>query len=399
MISIRDIDVRGKRVLIRSDLNVPLDAMDGKAHQRVRAAMETIRYALSENAAVLVVSHVGRPVEGDAEERYSLKPMVAQLSSMLDAQVAFATEWIHGVDLRCGAVTLGENVRFLPGEYRNDGNLARRMAELCDVFVMDAFGAAHRSQASTVGVCEFAPISCAGLLLEHEVLSLETALRDPARPVVSIVGGAKVADKLLALQRLAELSDVLIVGGGIANTFLAASGKPVGNSLCEPELFDIARAVIDSTEASGCELPLPVDAVVARSIDDQSGAAEKPVEETASTDMIFDIGNVTSEVYRQRVMDARTIIWNGPVGVFERRAFSGGTEALVHAVTKSAAHSAVGGGDTLAAVDRFGSLDDITYASTGGGAFLEYVQGNALPAIEMLESVARHVEVAESVRA
>ena len=391
MISVNHVDLSGKRVLVRADLNVPIEDGAVASAERIKAAMPTIRHALDRDAAVQVMSHLGRPQEGAAEPRYSLRPVADYLASRLDEEVHFYADWIDGVAVKRGTVAVFENVRFLRGELANDASLGRKMASLCDVFVMDAFACAHRFQASTCAVGQFAPVACSGLLLERELQALDAVLTEPERPVVSIVGGAKVADKLPVLRRLAEISDTLIVGGGIANTFLAATGNQVASSLFEPDLLDEALAIASVAKANQCRLPLPVDVAVSQSIDDADGAQLKTIEQVSGGDMIFDIGASTIKRYSECLRDAGTILWNGPVGVFERPAFSEGTRAMADAVAASSAYSVAGGGDTLAALDRFGRIDDISYVSTGGGAFLDYVQGKPLPAVDMLKDVqARH---------
>ncbi len=386
MLSIKKVDLQDRRVLIRADLNVPVENGVVRSSERINASLKTINYALKHGAAVQVMSHFGRPKEGQTDDRYSLRPVANFLQQVLGRKVEFISDWRHTNGTEPGTVAVLENVRFLTGETSNDKSLSRRMAKLCDVFVMDAFGAAHRKHASTVGVMEFAPKSCAGLLLKREVKSLKKALNKPCAPVVSIVGGAKVADKLPALRRLAQMSDTLIVGGGIANTFLHATGYPVGSSLHEPELKQVANEVLELSKQHNCEIPMPVDVIVSEAIDDYDRASQKRIEDIDKDDMIFDIGSQTCQIYSKRLMDAGTIIWNGPVGVFERAAYSKGTRAIAKTVGESSAFSVAGGGDTLSALNQFGKIDEVSYVSTGGGAFLEYIQGRSLPAIEMLEN-------------
>ncbi len=384
MLGIKDVEVESRRVLIRADLNVPIENGAVASAERISAALPTIRHALERGAAVQVMSHLGRPQEGSADPEFSLRPVAARLQQELGAKVRFIDEWIDGVPVACGEVALFENVRFLPGETGNEQSLGRRMAQLCDVYVMDAFGSAHRAHASTCAVAGFAPISCAGLLLGREIESLNAALEQPRRPVVSIVGGAKVADKLPVLRRLAELSDNLIVGGGIANTFLAAAGHPIARSLHEPHLLDTAREIMAASDAKGCQIPLPSDVVVADAIDNAESTRNLQIDDVSGGDMIFDIGSDTRSAYRAMLLDAGTILWNGPAGVFERELFEKGTKAIARAVAESSAYSVAGGGDTLAALGKFGRIEDVSYICTGGGAFLDYVQGKTLPAIEAL---------------
>ena len=384
MISIRELDLAGKKVMVRADLNEPLQDKIVQSEERIRASLETIRYALAHNAAVLVISHLGRPQEGQFSEEFSLAPVAQRLFELLEIEGKFLSEWINGCNLEPGQLAVGENVRFLAGERRNDADLCRRMAAHCDIFVMDAFGTAHRVQASTEGVIHHAPLACCGILLEREIVSLDAALDNPATPVVAIVGGAKIRDKLPILHQLSDLSDTLIVGGGIANTFLAASGCNVGNSLFEPDYIDEAQDILKTASENGCEIPLPVDVVVSPSLDDAEVATQKSVDNVTSNDMIFDVGSMTTELYAKLIHDAGTIIWNGPVGVFEHPSFSEGTKSLAESVTQSNAYSVAGGGDTLTALNQFDLIDRVSYATTGGGAFLEYVRAGSLPAIEAL---------------
>lgn len=374
-----DVDLAGCRVLIRQDLNVPIKDGQVTSDARIRAALPTLKAALSAGAAVMVMSHLGRPVEGEYDEQFSLEPVAKHLETLLGQPVTLARDWIDGVECQPGQIVLCENVRFLPGEKKDDAQLAAKMAALCDVYVMDAFGTAHRAQASTHGVGLAAPIACAGPLLAGELDALEQALADPARPLYAIVGGSKVSTKLDVLNRLAEICDGLILGGGIANTFLAAAGHPVGASLYEPDLVDTARALMDKTD-----IPLPSDVRVAKSFSDSEPAVIKPVAEVLADDQILDIGPNAEAALREQIMNAGTVLWNGPLGVFEFANFSSGTCALGQAIADSAAFSVAGGGDTLAAIDQFGLTDNVSYISTGGGAFLEYVEGKTLPAVAML---------------
>jgi phosphoglycerate kinase len=378
-----DVDLGGKRVLIREDFNVPVADGVVTSDVRIRAALPTIEVALEAGAAVMLMSHLGRPVEGQPEQKYSLQPVAERLAELLGREVALVTDWIEGVDIEPGVVVLLENVRFLEGEKASDEALARKMADLCDVFVMDAFGTAHRAQASTYGVAEYAPVACAGPLLAAELDALAKALDNPARPFVAIVGGSKVSTKLTVLDALAGIVDYLIVGGGIANTFIAAAGHGVGKSLYEAEMLDVARELA-TPRAGRAEIPVPTDVVVAEEFADVAGTT-KIVETVASDEMILDIGPEAAARFADIVAAAGTIIWNGPVGVFEFDNFGGGTEALAKAIAKSDAFSVAGGGDTLAAIDKYGVAESISYISTGGGAFLEFVEGKKLPAVEILE--------------
>ncbi len=374
-----DVDLAGRRVLIRQDLNVPIKDGQVTSDARILAALPTLQAALSAGAAVLVMSHLGRPVEGEYDDQFSLEPVAKHLEVLLGQPVTLARDWIDGVECQLGQIVLCENVRFLPGEKKDDAQLAAKMAALCDVYVMDAFGTAHRAQASTHGVGLAAPIACAGPLLAGELDALEQALADPARPLYAIVGGSKVSTKLDVLNRLAEICDGLILGGGIANTFLAAAGHPVGASLYEPDLVDTARALMGKTD-----IPLPADVRVAKSFSDSEPAVIKPVAEVLADDQILDIGPDAEAALREQIMNAGTVLWNGPLGVFEFANFASGTRALGQAIADSAAFSVAGGGDTLAAIDQFGLTDNVSYISTGGGAFLEYVEGKPLPAVAML---------------
>ena len=384
VIKMTDIDLSGKRVLIREDLNVPVADGVVTSDARIQAALPTIKAALAANAAVMLVSHLGRPTEGQPEEKYSLQPVADLLSTLLRQDVALVNDWIDGVDVEPGSVVLLENVRFLAGEKACDETLARQMAALCDVFVMDAFGTAHRAQASTYGVAEFAPVACAGPLLARELEALGKAMTNPARPFVAIVGGSKVSTKLTVLDALAGIVDSLIVGGGIANTFIAAAGHGVGKSLHEPDMLDIASNLVAAGEGRA-DIPLPVDVVVADEFSADAEPITKSVDEVAYDDLILDIGPETAERFAKILAGAGTIIWNGPVGVFEFDAFGGGTKTLAEAIADSDAFSVAGGGDTLAAIDKYGVADHISYISTGGGAFLEFVEGKELPAVAMLE--------------
>lgn len=382
--NMRDIDLSGKRVLIREDLNVPVS--DGKitSDARIQAALPTLTQALAANAAVMVMSHLGRPVEGQPAKEFSLKPVADHLSSLLGMEVPLVSEWIDGVDVLPGQLVLLENVRFLVGEKACDDELAKRMASLCDVFVMDAFGTAHRAQASTYGVARFAPQACAGQLLSAELQALGKALDNPVRPMVAIVGGSKVSTKLSVLDALGSIVDQLIVGGGIANTFIAAAGNNVGKSLYEADMLDTAAAL--STAGVGrAAVPIPTDVVVADRFAEDAAATVKAVVDVSDNELILDLGPETSAEFAKLLENAGTIIWNGPVGVFEFDQFGEGTRVLAEAIAGSGAFSIAGGGDTLAAIDKYGVAEGISYISTGGGAFLEFVEGKTLPAVEILQ--------------
>ncbi|HEX4267014.1 MAG TPA: phosphoglycerate kinase [Steroidobacteraceae bacterium] len=384
-----DLDLRGKRVLIREDLNVPVQDGEVTSDARIRAALPTIRHALDKHAKVFILSHLGRPEEGKVDEALSLKPVAARLSDLLGKAVPLRRDWLDGVDCEAGSAVLCENVRFNKGEKKDDPALARRMADLCDVFVMDAFGTAHRAEASTHGVVKFAKSACAGPLLVGELEALERALEKPARPLVAIVAGSKVSTKLTVLECLLAKVDKLIVGGGIANTFLAAAGVAVGKSLYEPELLDVARRLTTQARARGAEIPLPTDVVVAKEIAATAHADVRSIHEVGPDERILDIGPDTAERLSGMLQSAGTIIWNGPVGVFEFEQFGEGTRAIAQAIARSKAFSLAGGGDTLAAIEKYKIEDGISYISTGGGAFLEFVEGKKLPAVAALEDRAR----------
>ena len=381
-----DLDLAGKRVLIREDLNVPVK--DGRitSEQRILAALPTLRMALEKGAAVMVTSHLGRPKEGVWTPEDSLAPVAARLGELLGRDVPLVRDWVDGVDVTPGQLVLLENCRMNVGEKGDDEALSRRYAALCDVYVMDAFGTAHRAQASTHGAIRFAETACGGPLLMAELDALAKALEHPARPMLAIVAGSKVSTKLELLGSLVGKVDQLIVGGGIANTFIAAVGHPVGTSLCEPDLLDTARAILADAKARGADIPIPTDVVVAPRFAADAPATVKPVGEVDGDDMILDIGPDTAKRYAERVGNAGTVVWNGPVGVFEFDAFANGTEVLARAIAASGAFSIAGGGDTLAAVDKYGIADDISYISTGGGAFLEFLEGKELPAVVALKA-------------
>ena len=380
-----DVDLRGKRVLIREDLNVPVKNGVVTSDARIRASLPTIRAAHTAGARVILMSHLGRPEEGVPAEEFSLAPVAARLAELLGLKVRFEREWLDGVACEPGEIVLVENVRFNKGEKKNKDELAQKMAKLCDVYVMDAFATAHRAEASTHGVAKFAPIACAGPLLTGELEALEKALGNPKRPLVAIVGGSKVSTKLTVLENLLGKVDKLIVGGGIANTFLAAAGRPIGKSLYEADMVDIARALLERSKASGVEIPLPTDVVVAKEFAASAEADVKPVVDVAADEMILDIGPDTAERFAAALGGAGTVVWNGPVGVFEFDQFGEGTRVLAQAVARSPAFSIAGGGDTIAAIEKYGVGQDISYISTAGGAFLEFLEGKTLPAVEVLE--------------
>ena len=385
VLKMTDQDLAAKRVLIREDLNVPVKEGVVTSDARIRAALPTIKAGVDAGARVMLMSHLGRPMEGQFESTYSLRPVAEHLGALLNQSVRLAPDWLDGVEVEEGEVVLCENVRFNTGEKADDEGLARKMAALCDVFVMDAFGTAHRAQASTHGVARFAPVACAGPLLATELEALGKALDSPARPMAAIVGGSKVSTKLTVLESLSHVVDQLIPGGGIANTFIAAAGYPVGNSLVERDLIDQAKKLIDDAAASGGEIPIPTDVVVGKTFSADTPAIIKTVSEVAKDDMIFDIGPQTAARFARMMHDAGTIVWNGPVGVFEFDQFGEGTRILGEAIAGSSAFSIAGGGDTLAAVDKYNIAQDISYISTGGGAFLEFLEGKTLPAVAMLE--------------
>ncbi len=389
MIKLQQVDLYEKRVLIRADLNVSGEASNIRSDNRIRASIDTIKYVREANGAALVISHFGRPKEGCFEERFSLEPIARRIEELLDCKILFLTDWLSHSEVPPGQIAVCENVRFLNGETSCSESLSRQMADICDVFVLDAFGTAHRDHASLTRVVDFVDTACLGLLCQYELDSLQLALDNPIQPVTAIVGGSKIDGKLQALRRLSQLSSSLIVGGGIANTFLASQGFKVGNSLYEPELLEVAAEVINFAQQNNCEIPLPLDVVVAPSLSDGENSCVKKIDQVTENDMIFDIGPLTRQLYCEMIKKSKTIIWNGPVGVFEVPHFEAGTRALADCVTNQSVFSAVGGGDTLAALEQFGVVDQISYASTGGGAFLEYVQGNELPAIAALK---RHAE-------
>jgi phosphoglycerate kinase len=382
-----ELDLRGKRVFIRADLNVPQDD-DGRITDdtRIRASVEGIRQALAKGAAVMVTSHLGRPKEGEFSEADSLAPVAKRLGELLGREVPLARDWLDGVEVKPGEVVLLENCRFNKGEKKNDEALSRKMATLCDVYVNDAFGTAHRAEATTHGIARFAPAACAGPLLAAELDALGRALANPKRPLVAIVAGSKVSTKLTILKSLSRRVDQLIVGGGIANTFMLAAGLPIGKSLCEADLAPEAKEIMVLMQARGAAVPIPEDVVVGESFAADTKATVKAARDVADGDMILDIGPATARSYAAVLAKAGTIVWNGPVGVFEFDAFGNGTRAVAEAIAASQAFSIAGGGDTLAAISKYGVQDRIGYISTGGGAFLEFLEGKTLPAVEVLES-------------
>ena len=385
VIKMTDLDLNGKRVFIRADLNVPVK--DGKvtSDARIRATIPTLKLALEKGAKVMVTSHLGRPTEGEFNPEDSLQPVVDYLNEHLDVPVRLVRDYLNGVDVNAGEIVVLENVRINKGEKKNDPELGKKYAALCDVFVMDAFGTAHRAQASTYGVAEFAPVACAGPLLAAELDALGKALKEPARPMVAIVGGSKVSTKLEVLNSLSKIADQIIVGGGIANTFIAAAGHNVGKSLYEADLIPVAKELAASTD-----IPVPVDVRVGTEFSETAPATEKSVTEVKDDESIFDIGDKSAAQLAEIIKNAKTVLWNGPVGVFEFPNFRKGTEIISHAIANSDAFSIAGGGDTLAAIDLFGIADKISYISTGGGAFLEFVEGKVLPAVEILEKRAKN---------
>ncbi|WP_188247985.1 phosphoglycerate kinase [Stenotrophomonas maltophilia] len=386
IVRMTDLDLSGKRVLIRQDLNVPIENGRITSEQRITASLPTLKRALEQGAAVMVTSHLGRPKEGVWSEADSLAPVAQRLSELLGRDVPLVRDWVDGVDVQPGQLVLLENCRMNVGEGKDDEALSKKYAALCDVFVMDAFGTAHRAQASTHGVIRFAPVAAGGPLLMAELDALAQALDAPAKPLLAIVAGSKVSTKLELLANLVGKVDQLIVGGGIANTFIAAAGYNVGKSLYEPDLLDTAKKIVADAKARGADIPLPVDVVTAKQFLPDAAAEVKAVDAVAEDDLILDIGPQTAAQYAQLIEKAGSVVWNGPVGVFEFEAFSKGTEALARAIASSKAFSIAGGGDTLAAVDKFDIAGDVSYISTGGGAFLEFLEGKTLPAVAALDA-------------
>ncbi|MDO6708048.1 phosphoglycerate kinase [Photobacterium sp. 1_MG-2023] len=384
VIKMTDLDLAGKRVLIRADLNVPVKEGKVTSDARILASLPTIQHCLAAGAKVMVTSHLGRPTEGEYAEEFSLQPVVNYLQGALDCDVKLAKDYLNGLDLNAGELVVLENVRFNAGEKKNDEALSKKYAALCDIFVMDAFGTAHRAQASTHGVGMFAAVACAGPLLAAELEALGKALDNPARPMVAIVGGSKVSTKLTVLESLAKIADQVVVGGGIANTFIAAEGYGVGKSLYEADLVDTAKALMAQTD-----VPVATDVVCAKEFSESAEATIKAANDIAEDDMVLDIGPDSAAELARIIKDAKTILWNGPVGVFEIEQFGKGTEVVSKAIAESAGFSIAGGGDTLAAIDKYGIKDKVSYISTGGGAFLEFVEGKKLPAVAMLEERAK----------
>ncbi len=391
VLKLADLDVRGKRVFIRADFNVPQDdAGNITEDTRIRAALPTLKYCLENGAAVMVTSHLGRPTEGELKPEDTLMPVAVRLGQLLGKPVRLVADWVEGgFKVAPGEIVLLENCRCNKGEKKNNDELAQKMARLCDIYVNDAFGTAHRAEATTHGIARFAPVACAGFLMGGEIDALSRALENPKRPLVAIVAGAKVSTKLTILKSLADKVDQLIVGGGIANTFLLATGKRIGDSLAEPNLVNEAHAIMDMMKERGAEVPLPVDVVVADEVSSMARGAKVPVDEVAPHDRILDVGPKTAAKLADIIAHAGTIVWNGPIGVFELDQFAGGTKMLASAIAHSDGFSLAGGGDTLAAIAKFHIAQDVDYISTGGGAFLEFLEGKKLPAIEVLESRAK----------
>lgn len=398
LVKIADLDLSGKTVLIREDYNVPVKDGIVSNDVRIKASLPTLNQVLEAGAKIILVSHLGRPVAGEFDEAFSLAPVAKSLGDLLGQEVPLIKDWTNGVDMSQHNIVLCENARFEKGETKNEETLSRKMAQLCQVYINDAFATAHRAQASTHGVAKYATISAAGPLLISELKALTKALRDPAKPVIAVVGGAKVSTKLTILETLSEKVDQLIVGGGIVNTFLKAAGYEVGKSLYEPDLVDVAKKLMQQAETNGCQIPLPVDVVCGKAFDEATPAVTKPVNDIESDDMIMDVGPETSKQLDEIISRAKTIVWNGPLGVFEFDQFSQGTEKLANAIANSDAFSIAGGGDTIAAISKFNVEKDISYISTGGGAFLEFLEGKKLPAIEILEEAARAWTAMEKAR-
>lgn len=392
-LTMQQVNLNQQRVIIREDFNVPIENGVITSDARIKAALPTIQYALQAKARVLILSHLGRPKEGVVDPDLSLAPIAKRLGELLNLPVRLLDHWLDGVAINPGEVALAENVRFLTGESANDAVLAQRMAAVCDVFVMDAFAVAHRANASSTGIAEYAPTACAGLLLAEEIHALTCALQSPKHPLLAIVGGAKVSTKLAVLSELLKKVDQLIVGGGIANTLLAAKGYNVGRSLFEADFLSQARQLMAQAQTQGCQIPLPIDVVVGNEFSAQAIAQTKLIESITSDDMILDIGPQTQNLYQQLVNQAGTILWNGPVGVFEWPQFCQGTASLASAIAQSQAYSLVGGGDTIAALEKFGLANKISYISTGGGAFIEFIEGKTLPALAVLAKRATEIHI------
>lgn len=398
LVKIADLDLSGKTVLIREDYNVPVKNGVVTSDVRIRATLPTLKEVLEAGAKIILVSHLGRPVAGEYDEAFSLAPVAKSLSEFLNMDVPLIKDWINGIDMTDHQVVLCENARFEAGETKNDDDLSRKMAQLCQVYINDAFATAHRAQASTHGVAKYAAVSAAGPLLIEELKSLSKALREPEKPVIAIVGGSKVSSKLTILETLSEKVDQLIVGGGIVNTFLKAAGYEVGKSLYEADLVDVASKLMKQAEENGCQIPLPTDVICGKEFDENTKAVTKSVNDIEADDMIMDIGPETAKQLNDVIKNAKTIVWNGPLGVFEFDQFNTGTESLAKAIARSEAYSIAGGGDTIAAITKFNVENDISYISTGGGAFLEFLEGKKLPAIEILEEAARAWEAMEKAR-
>lgn len=398
LVKIADLDLTGKTVLVREDYNVPLKNGEVADDTRIRATLPTIQQLLEAGARIILVSHLGRPKAGEYDDKFSMAPVAKRLSELLGYNVPLIRDWVNNFDMGDNNVVLCENARFEKGETEDDEALSRKMAQMCQVYINDAFATAHRAQASTHGVAKYAAVAAAGPLLINELKALTKALREPAKPVVAIVGGAKVSTKLTILESLSEKVDQLIVGGGIVNTFLKAAGYEIGKSLYEPDLVDVARRLMDKARSQGCEIPLPVDVVCGKEFDENTLAVTKPVADVEADDMIMDVGPETSEILNSHIERARTIVWNGPLGVFEFEQFSQGTKSLANAIANSDAYSIAGGGDTIAAISKFNVAEGISYISTGGGAFLEFLEGKKLPAIVLLEEAARAWAAMEQAR-
>jgi len=386
MLRMYDLDLTDKKVLIREDLNVPILNGEITSDARIRAILPTLEIALKANCAILIMSHLGRPTEGEFNSDYSLKPLAGYLSKLINKDVKFISDWHNDIDVACGEIALLENVRFEIGENKNDEVLSQKMAELCDIFIMDAFACAHRAHASTCGVIKYAKTACAGPLLTKELEALELSFKEPKKPIIAIVGGSKVSTKLGVLQSLSGLVDYLILGGGIANTFIKAGGRDIGNSLCEDSMLEVAKSMLLDSDSS-CQIPSIIDVVVAKEFNAESKASIRMIEDVESDDLILDIGPKTAEKFTKIIGQAGTIIWNGPLGVFEFDQFGLGTKTIAQAIALSRGFSAAGGGDTLAAIEKYEIVDNISYISTGGGAFLEYIEGKSLPSVEALEAI------------